>query len=106
MEQVPKIIKPLVKEWAPHAFTVSFKLETDPALLVTKSKAALDRYGHQIVIANMLDTRKHVVWFITHTDEKCIRLSEEQIGNEMEIEDQIVGELIGVHESFISSHQK
>ncbi|KAJ3313099.1 hypothetical protein HDV04_002416 [Boothiomyces sp. JEL0838] len=86
LDQVPKIIKPLVKEWAPSAFTVSFKLETDSTLLVSKSKSALEKYGHQIVIGNMLHTRKHVVWFIGREFEKEVRLTQDEIKHEVEIE--------------------
>nr|CAG8433756.1 2072_t:CDS:2 [Entrophospora candida]CAG8477096.1 7986_t:CDS:2 [Entrophospora candida] len=58
MDQVPKFLKPMVTNWAPEGFIVSFKLETDPSLLVEKARKALTRYGHQIVIANLLMTRK------------------------------------------------
>ncbi|KAJ3274931.1 hypothetical protein HDV01_001795 [Terramyces sp. JEL0728] len=86
LDQVPKIIQPLVKEWAKNAFTVSFKLETDSDLLVSKSKGALAKYGHQIVIGNMLHTRKHIVWFIGKDFEKEIRLSDDEVKSEAEIE--------------------
>ncbi|CAH1758364.1 2416_t:CDS:2 [Entrophospora sp. SA101] len=56
MDQVPKFLKPMVTNWAPEGFIVSFKLETDPSLLVEKARKALTRYGHQIVIANLLMT--------------------------------------------------
>jgi phosphopantothenate-cysteine ligase len=105
LDQVPKIIKPLVKEWAPLAFTVSFKLETDSTLLVSKSKAALDRYGHQIVVGNMLTTRKHVVWFITKDLEQEIRLSQEEINSHVEIETHIVGRLVEMHQEWIQHHE-
>jgi phosphopantothenate---cysteine ligase (ATP) len=105
LDQVPKIIKPLVKEWAPNAYTVSFKLETDSNLLVSKSKAALERYGHQIVVGNMLHSRKEVVWFITTTAEREIRLSSEDIAHQVEIEKFIVQELILFHKDWINKHK-
>lgn len=40
------------------------QLETDQNLLVPKAKAALSRYGHQLVIGNELHKRKHEVVFI------------------------------------------
>jgi phosphopantothenate-cysteine ligase len=40
------------------------QLETDPQLLEGKSRVALERYGHQLVIGNILSTRKQVVYFI------------------------------------------
>ncbi|KAF4564559.1 hypothetical protein EYR40_010725 [Pleurotus pulmonarius] len=65
MDQVPKILKSMVDEWTKDGFIVSFKLETDPALLIPKARAALKRYGHQLVIANELHTRKYQVLFVT-----------------------------------------
>ncbi|KAG0012471.1 hypothetical protein BGZ81_001567 [Podila clonocystis] len=43
MEQVPKILKPLVNDWTPNAFIASFKFETDVALLPMKSRQMLKR---------------------------------------------------------------
>ncbi|CAI9735178.1 Hypothetical predicted protein [Octopus vulgaris] len=58
LQLVPKLLEPLVKDWAPDAFIISFKLETNRSLLISKSKAALEKYQHQLVIANLLETRK------------------------------------------------
>jgi len=65
MDQVPKVLKPMVEDWTPEGFIVSFKLETDPKLLLPKAHAALERYGHQVVIGNMLHTRKYEVVFVS-----------------------------------------
>jgi phosphopantothenate---cysteine ligase (ATP) len=64
LDPVPKFLKSLKDGWSPAAFVVSFKLETDPALLVRKAKAALERYQHQLVIGNLLATRKWEVVFV------------------------------------------
>ncbi|WVQ68027.1 uncharacterized protein L199_006233 [Kwoniella botswanensis] len=64
MDQVPKVLKPLVQEWTPEGYIVSFKLETEPQLLIPKSRAALSRYGHQLVIGNELHRRKYEVVFV------------------------------------------
>jgi phosphopantothenate---cysteine ligase (ATP) len=48
LQLVPKILSPLVKDWVPEGFVVSFKLETDDSLLVPKSQAALKNYGHKV----------------------------------------------------------
>jgi len=54
---------------------VSFKLETDPALLVKKAEYALDKYSHHLVIANLLLTRKWEVVFVSALQgEKWIRV--------------------------------
>ncbi|KAF8068774.1 phosphopantothenate-cysteine ligase [Lyophyllum atratum] len=66
MDQVPKILKPMVTEWTRgEGFIVSFKLETDGDLLVPKARAALERYGHQVVIGNDLHRRKYEVVFVS-----------------------------------------
>ncbi|WVF72835.1 hypothetical protein IAT40_007653 [Kwoniella sp. CBS 6097] len=64
MDQVPKVLRPLVQEWIPEGYIVSFKLETDPELLIPKARAALSRYGHQLVIGNDLHRRKYEVVFV------------------------------------------
>lgn len=61
MEQVPKVLGVLVHEWAPDAFVVSFKLETDDELLIPKAEKSLARYAHSLVIGNHLHKRKHEV---------------------------------------------
>ncbi|KAI0476498.1 DNA/pantothenate metabolism flavoprotein [Xylariaceae sp. FL0804] len=64
LDPVPKFLKNLVDGWAPEGMIVSFKLETDPALLVHKAKYSLDRYQHHLVIGNLLTTRKWEVVFV------------------------------------------
>lgn len=64
LDPVPKFLKRLVEGWAPEGMIVSFKLETDPTLLVFKAQQALDRYSHHLVIGNLLSTRKWEVVFI------------------------------------------
>ncbi|SJX63945.1 related to CAB2-probable phosphopantothenoylcysteine synthetase [Sporisorium reilianum f. sp. reilianum] len=64
MDQVPKVLKPMVKQWVPEGYLVSFKLETDPQLLIPKAVGALQRYGHQLVIGNDLNRRKFEVVFV------------------------------------------
>lgn len=104
MDQVPKILKPLVNDWTPKAFIVSFKLETDEALLPAKSRQALRRYGHQIVIGNILTTRKRVVKMISAEDEQEIRLTkEEDEVDHIEIESRIVPALIELHTEWIEA---
>ncbi|KAG0348925.1 hypothetical protein BG004_003642 [Podila humilis] len=104
MEQVPKILKPLVNDWTPKAFIVSFKLETDEALLPMKSRQALKRYGHQIVIGNILTTRKRLVNMITMDDACEIHLTQEEDEvQHIEIESRIVPELIKRHSDWIEA---
>ena len=64
LDPVPKFLKSLVDGWAPEGMIVSFKLETDPSLLVSKAQQALERYSHHLVIGNLLSTRKFEVVFV------------------------------------------
>ncbi|CAG8497067.1 9969_t:CDS:2 [Acaulospora colombiana] len=101
MDQVPKFLKPMVTNWVPRGFIVSFKLETDPNLLIDKSRHALTRYGHQIVIGNLLETRKAEVIFITKDTEFQLKLTDDEIAHGMEIESKIVPELVKRHDEWI-----
>jgi phosphopantothenate-cysteine ligase len=75
LEPVPKFLKSLVDGWAPDAMIVSFKLETDPSMLVKKAQYSLNKYAHHLVIGNLLMTRKWEVVFVSALDgEKWIRV--------------------------------
>ena len=65
LDPVPKFLKSLVDGWAPEGMIVSFKLETDPSLLVQKAQYALKKYSHHLVIGNLLSTRKWEVVFVS-----------------------------------------
>lgn len=54
---VPKLLGDLRHNWAPSSFLVSFKLETDPDLLLGKAASAVRSYGVHAVVANLLATR-------------------------------------------------
>ena len=77
LDPVPKFLKRLVDGWAPHAMIVSFKLETDPALLISKAKGALERYSHHLVIGNLLSTRSYEVVMVSRGGEEWIRVPAE-----------------------------
>ncbi|XP_051271581.1 phosphopantothenate--cysteine ligase isoform X2 [Dicentrarchus labrax] len=102
MNMVPKILSPLVKDWAPQAFVISFKLETDVAILLDKARRALDTYRHQAVVANVLDTRRGYVVVVTPETQAELILTEEDEKNEVEIEDRIVSNLTSAHNKFIT----
>jgi len=57
LTQVPKMLGEAAATWAPDSLLVTFKLETDPALLRKKALGALASYGHEVVVANLLPTR-------------------------------------------------
>ncbi|XP_060614674.1 phosphopantothenate--cysteine ligase isoform X2 [Anolis sagrei] len=102
MRMVPKMLAPLVKDWAPEAFVISFKLETDPSLLIGKARQALETYRHQAVVANLLDSRRTVVTVVTRESEARLVLSEEESAQGLEIEDKIVGHLEARHRAFMA----
>ncbi|XP_015675849.1 phosphopantothenate--cysteine ligase [Protobothrops mucrosquamatus] len=101
MKMVPKMLSPLVKEWAPEAFVISFKLETDPSILVEKARQALAKYNHQVVIANALDSRRTSVIVVTKDSETPLSLLEEEIARGVEIEEKIVSHLVSQHRAFV-----
>ncbi|XP_041356415.1 phosphopantothenate--cysteine ligase-like [Gigantopelta aegis] len=100
LQLVPKMLKPLVKNWLPQAFIVSFKLETDSHLLIEKSRKALLAYKHQLVVANLLDKRKTEVVLVTMTTEQPIVLLPDEQAAGKEIEEKIVCELTKYHSEF------
>ncbi|KAJ1144277.1 hypothetical protein NDU88_010578 [Pleurodeles waltl] len=101
MKMVPKMLAPLVKDWAPEAFVISFKLETDATLLIPRARKALETYRHQVVVANLLDTRRSSVVVVTSNSESSISISESEAEGGVEIEEKIVGDLKTRHTCFI-----
>ncbi|XP_047439115.1 phosphopantothenate--cysteine ligase [Mugil cephalus] len=102
MKMVPKILSPLVKDWAPQAFVTSFKLETDATILLEKARRALDTYRHQAVVANVLDSRRGYVVVVTPDTQAELVVTEEDAKNEVEIEERIVSNLTSAHSKFIT----
>ncbi|KAM9299038.1 phosphopantothenate--cysteine ligase [Gastrophryne carolinensis] len=101
MKMVPKMLSPLVKDWAPKAFVISFKLETDPELLIKKARKALETYSHHVVVANILDSRRSYVVVVTNSDEAKLQISDEEEKSGIEIEDKIINDLTARHTRFI-----
>ncbi|KJH50993.1 DNA / pantothenate metabolism flavoprotein [Dictyocaulus viviparus] len=85
----PKAIDQIVNNIVPEAFVVSFKLETDESLLIPKARAAIKKYGHELVIGNVLQTRKQHV---------------EQQKNGIEIEQMIIDRLCQRHDIFMKKY--
>lgn len=104
LDPIPKFLSTLVHSWASReSMIVSFKLETDPSLLVTKAEQALHKYGHDLVIGNLLTTRKWEVVFVSNAGERWIRVPkakrsrsvsgiEELVGKADKKEDRINGD--------------
>lgn len=68
LEQVPKMLGKLVNEWAPHAYVVSFKLETDESILFAKAWGAITKYEVHLVVANILTTRADKCYLVEPVD--------------------------------------
>ncbi|KAI8015399.1 Phosphopantothenate--cysteine ligase 1 [Camellia lanceoleosa] len=66
--QVPKTLSVLRNDWAPMAFFISFKLETDSNILLQKADMALKKYKMHVVVANELSTRKEKVVVVTSSE--------------------------------------
>jgi len=94
LQCVPKMLHPLVSNWAGSAAVVSFKLETDPDILVEKARRALHKYGHRLVIGNILETRKREVLFVYQDKIEEIQMTETEMEEGKEIEEKIVEKLL------------
>lgn len=83
--------------------TASFlllQLETDESILLVKAQHALRKYGHRLVIANLLSTRKQRVLLVEESQQEEITISD---ADELEIESKIVENVVMKHADFISS---
>jgi len=111
LDPVPKFLKRLVESWAPEGMIVSFKLETDPSILIKKCRMALKRYRHHLVIGNLLQTRKYEVVFVDKDSTYWLRLPKNgaDVGEnrngfakqDTEIEELIVPEVVRRHGALI-----
>ena len=61
LSKTPKMLGALRRSWAPRAFVVGFKLETEESILVSKAAKSIASYGLHAVVANILETRKERV---------------------------------------------
>lgn len=78
------------------------QLETDPSILLKKCHQALDRYQHNLVIGNLLATRKYEVVFVSGEGEEWIRVPQAKEGEgQLEIESEIVPKVVTMHEKII-----
>ena len=69
LQAVPKTLGILRTTWAPDAFMVSFKLETDESILQHKAQQAMKKYGVHLVVGNLLQTRYDQVHLLLSDDE-------------------------------------
>lgn len=97
LEPVPKLLKTLVADWAARAFVVTFKLETDAGILQHKAQQALQNYGHQLVVGNLLHTRKQEVLLVDQNGSQTVK-----IGTRSTIEEAFLPRVIAEHDAFIA----
>lgn len=102
LDPVPKFLKRVVESWSPDSMIISFKLETDPNLLLPKARQALERYQHQLVIGNLLQNRKQEVTFVTPSEVNTLRLTDEEVKENIAIESLIIPQVISMHEKWIA----
>jgi phosphopantothenate-cysteine ligase len=115
LRPVPKVMGLLRKSWAPDAFVVSFKLETDEEILRHKAENAVEKYGCHLVIGNLLQSR-HKKVSVLHPeiqDEKVPRSAKAWEFTEFErssgadadsLESSLVDFVVQSHFEFISWH--
>jgi len=95
LDQVPKTLGILRDEWAPEGYFVSFKLETDHDILISKAKQAIEKYRMNIVVANELHSRYKKVFLVTREKEVVIERSCEE-----DIEIDMITALVTEHSRF------
>ncbi|PIN05241.1 putative protein with similarity to phosphopantothenoylcysteine synthetase/decarboxylase [Handroanthus impetiginosus] len=101
LAQVPKMLSVLRKVWAPMAFYISFKLETDTKILLEKADMALKKYNMHMVIANELLTRKDEVIAVLKSGRITVRRDKTQATTD--VEDPLVKLIVDRHSAYISS---
>ena len=128
LRATPKCLSLLKSAWCPEALIVSFKLETDSAILLSKATGAIQKYGVDCVIANLLHTRNSEVQVVARCREgedeassalagakadvletggfKRVRVAigkEEPGGNAVHIEQPLTRTMNELHTSFLSA---
>ncbi|XP_066317570.1 phosphopantothenate--cysteine ligase 1-like [Miscanthus floridulus] len=99
LSQVPKMLSVLRNQWAPLAFCISFKLETDSDILVQKAEMALNKYRMNVVVANLLATYKEEVVIISNGKSNTIR----RCNKDEDLEEHIIKLLEKSHSKYIYS---
>ncbi|KAK2978590.1 hypothetical protein RJ640_006709 [Escallonia rubra] len=100
LAQVPKMLLVLRKEWAPSAFCVSFKLETDSKILLAKANMALQKYEMHAVVANELLTRKEEVTVVTSSGN--ITVHRDKSVADADVESPLIKLLVERHSAYIA----
>ena len=96
LEPVPKFLGEIKAKWATTAFVTSFKLETDVSILTSKAHASIDKYGVDLVVANVLQTRYEEV--VLHDSLKRKILVKRE--GSAEIEGKLVDAVLSLHKIY------
>ncbi|XP_047321727.1 phosphopantothenate--cysteine ligase 1-like isoform X1 [Impatiens glandulifera] len=99
--QVPKMLSVLRNYWAPMAYCVSFKLETDSKILLEKAEMALKKYEMNAVVANELTTRKEEVVLVTSNER--IKVHRDNTQPDAVVECPLIKLLVENHSAYIST---
>lgn len=112
LKPVPKTLGKIRSEWAPKAFLVSFKLETDDSILRQKAERAVQKYGCHMVIGNLLHSRHRKVsvlspvsfqdYFPSKVEEWPMAHIEKQNEESNALESNIVDFVVQAHFEYIS----
>ncbi|GJP80809.1 hypothetical protein CLOP_g11008, partial [Closterium sp. NIES-67] len=102
LARVPKMIPLLRSLWCPNALLVSFKLETDTSILLTKARSALEKNRVHAVVANELLTRGSKVVLVTGEGEEVIEKSERGVAD---VEEPLVQLLLAMHHRHCAASQ-
>ncbi|EDQ84667.1 uncharacterized protein MONBRDRAFT_30065 [Monosiga brevicollis MX1] len=84
LQPVPKMLG-VFRARCPKAFMVTFKLETDHALLEAKARGSLRAYGQDVVVANQLETRHQLVRLFFPTDQPPIVIRAHDADRDLEV---------------------
>mmetsp|Transcript_12651 Transcript_12651/g.21415 ORF Transcript_12651/g.21415 Transcript_12651/m.21415 type:complete len:424 (+) Transcript_12651:228-1499(+) len=94
LDPVPKMLGLLRKDWAPGAYHVSFKLETNEEILSFKAVGALRRYDMHCVVANELHSRHDRVLLISLSDDEVGAVISRQKASEFSLKGAAIKEEI------------
>ncbi|KAL8514133.1 hypothetical protein ACS0TY_013312 [Phlomoides rotata] len=100
LAQVPKMLSVLRKDWAPKAFCISFKLETDIKILLEKANMALKKYNMDMVVANELLTRKEEVIIVTKSGN--ITVQRDKTRESADVEEPLIKLIVDKHSTYAS----
>ncbi|CAF0894849.1 unnamed protein product [Rotaria sordida] len=98
LKPVPKLLGSIKGEYALDALIVSFKLETDEKILEEKCLQSADKYNQDIIIGNLLKTRRDQVRIFERMKKQWTIINRLQENNqEKEIEFHIIEFLCNKH---------